>query len=846
MDQYAADQILENLAGCRERTNDSRHYSAKSLLWNARHACEFLPCGSSALRGFPVANLVIVNARNSDDEFESQASRRLMAYSSFDRRCMVFRVAKLCRCVAIWFASSVGACVRRCSVSSPSRMHSGREAGVTMTANACSAVGEGGSTSCPKNRLGPYRLVQRLGEGGMGVVHLGLDERGRGVAIKVLRDHVAHDPTARRRLAREVSTLRRVRHPRVAPVIDADVDGPRPYVVTRYVPGDPLDAWVAAHGPLSGVALATLGRGLAEALGAIHDAGVVHRDLKPGNVLVTGGEPVVIDFGIAHVADESRLTHSGLVMGTPGYLSPELLDGDAVDESTDWWAWAATLAFAATGRPPFGSGPVDAVLHRVYRGEADLRGVDPRLQSVLRAALQPRAELRPGQDEILAALDLYARGGDTGSIVGASGAAGSTAAGEATRPVAPPVALDDTQVQPAIRPSMQETIAHAPSGTSMGGGAAGPAGALGAAAVGAAAVGAAGSCAADGGWTQRLARWAGRGATPAARAHAPGSVRAASPSSASVGVSAVGAGTGGGVSADRSAAVTTTHRVAGTRAMPVAPAPQRTDAPERSAPYVGFSPAPFDPAPDGYRPANREAGERRYEPVAARPQPVVPQPPTAPQAGSAPGAWAAPRPPRRHAIQPVLLTFLLALTALAMTRPIVAALVAASWAVLARTVEASALAMYVNAAERGRRRSDALLAVLASPLRAIPALLTTVLVLVPSVLVAAGVSVGAAALLTASSGVSIAADSESTLALGFVAGVLVAWWGIGGAALRRGSRRTMRALSVNRTGAFALASALLLVAAYFAIASQASGMTPDWSPLSSSPFEGLVPVLPAW
>lgn len=590
------------------------------------------------------------------------------------------------------------------------------------------------------DRLGPYRLVQRLGEGGMGVVHLGLDERGRGVAIKVLRDHVAHDPTARQRLAREVSTLRRVRHPRVAPVLDADVDGARPYVVTRYVPGDPLDTWVAAHGPLTGAALARLGRGLAEALGAIHDAGVVHRDLKPGNVLVTGGDPVVIDFGIAHVADEARLTHTGLVMGTPGYLAPELLDGDHVQASTDWWAWAATLAFAATGRPPFGSGPVDAVLHRVYRGEADLRGVDPRLQSVLRAALQPRAGQRPGQHEILAALDVYAHGGDTGSVVGV--AAGDRA--EVTREVAPPVALDDTQVQPAIR---------------------GPVA----------------------GFAPAAARWPG--------------------------------------ASQRSAAVTTTHRVAGTRVLPVPPVAHRADRPGPHGvvpgAYVGFAPAPVAPAPAS-----------------------VPPPPVL--SGQAPVAPAPGRPPRRHAVRPVLLAFLVMLAALAMTLPIVAAIVAAGWAVLARTVDSSALALAANAAERGRRRSDAPLAVLAAPLRAIPALLTTTLVLVPSALVAAGTSVGAAALASASSGVAVAADSESMLAVGLVAGILVGWWGIGGSALRRGSRRTMRALSINRTGAVALTSALLLAAAYFAISSQASGVTPNWVPFTASPFEGLVPVLPAW
>ncbi|MFZ5871580.1 MAG: serine/threonine-protein kinase, partial [Actinomycetota bacterium] len=173
-------------------------------------------------------------------------------------------------------------------------------------------------------RLGRYRLVQRVGEGGMGVVHLALDDVGRAVAVKVLKPHVAGDPDARRRLAREVDTLRRVRHPRVAAVLDADTAGATPFVVTQYVPAPPLDAHVAAHGPLGRRALADLGDGLGEALAAIHAAGVVHRDLKPGNVLMLDGAPVVIDFGIAHVADDVRLTSTGLVMGTPGYLSPEV------------------------------------------------------------------------------------------------------------------------------------------------------------------------------------------------------------------------------------------------------------------------------------------------------------------------------------------------------------------------------------------------------------------------------------------------------------------------------------------------------------------------------------------
>ena len=259
-------------------------------------------------------------------------------------------------------------------------------------------------------QLGPYRLLHRLGEGGMGVVHLGLDRAGRAVAVKVLRAHIAHDPDARARLQREVSSLRRVQHPLVAEVIDADVEGDQPYVVTRYVPGPGLDEVVKDGGALGATSLTLLGRGLSQALGAIHAAGVVHRDLKPGNVLVLDGQPVVIDFGIAHVADDVRLTSVGLVMGTPGYLSPEVIDGEPVSTATDWWGWAATLAFAASGRPPFGRGPMDVVIDRVRRGQCDLDGVDPRLRPLLVAALDVEPARRPAAGEVLAALDRFATG----------------------------------------------------------------------------------------------------------------------------------------------------------------------------------------------------------------------------------------------------------------------------------------------------------------------------------------------------------------------------------------------------------------------------------------------------
>ncbi|HZY00234.1 MAG TPA: serine/threonine-protein kinase, partial [Dermatophilaceae bacterium] len=192
-------------------------------------------------------------------------------------------------------------------------------AGLKRDDEAGSVVrGPGQHSVVGAQRIGPYRLIQPLGEGGMGVVHLALDPNGRAVAIKVLREHIAHDREARDRLRREVETLALVQDPRVAAILDADTEGPRPYIVTRYIPGPALDRVVFEDGPLEGEALLRLGRGLWYALNAIHGAGVIHRDLKPANVVLLDGDPVVIDFGIAHVADDIRLTMTGLVMGTPG------------------------------------------------------------------------------------------------------------------------------------------------------------------------------------------------------------------------------------------------------------------------------------------------------------------------------------------------------------------------------------------------------------------------------------------------------------------------------------------------------------------------------------------------
>jgi protein kinase-like protein len=263
------------------------------------------------------------------------------------------------------------------------------------------------------DKLGGYRLLDRIGEGGMGVVFLARDQGHRTVAVKVLRSGVAGDPTARRRLAREVETMQRVRSPHVAEVIDADLDGDMPYIVTRFVPGRTLDDVVTQGGPLRGQALASLASGLAEALVAVHAAGVVHRDVKPGNVMLFQGTPVVIDFGIAQGPDATRLTMTGMFMGTPGYLAPEVIEGGPSTEASDVHAWGATVAFAATGRPPFGTGLYEGIFYRIVNGQADLAGVPAPLLPLLAGALARDPAHRPPAVQLRAQAAVL----DPGSLV---------------------------------------------------------------------------------------------------------------------------------------------------------------------------------------------------------------------------------------------------------------------------------------------------------------------------------------------------------------------------------------------------------------------------------------------
>lgn len=252
-------------------------------------------------------------------------------------------------------------------------------------------------------QVGPHRLLGRLGQGGMGTVFLGVSPDERAVAVKVLRDGLA-DPDARRRFRHELDALRRVRGPHLVEVLDADVDADLPYLVTRFVPGKRLDDLVSRGGPLGVDALTLLARGLADALAVLHEQGVVHRDLTPGNVLMLDDQPHVIDLGLATAADVTALTRSGLVIGTPGYLAPEQVTGTAVTAAVDVHAWGAVVAFAATGRPPYGTGRPEAVLYRLVHGAPDVEGVPAELAALVAAAMDADPARRPSSQALLRAL----------------------------------------------------------------------------------------------------------------------------------------------------------------------------------------------------------------------------------------------------------------------------------------------------------------------------------------------------------------------------------------------------------------------------------------------------------
>ena len=251
-------------------------------------------------------------------------------------------------------------------------------------------------------RIGHYVIRRRIGQGGMGVVYQAEDPRTEQfVAVKVLKPEVAGDHIARARLAREVETMRRVQSPNVAEVIDADTQAELPWVVTEYIPGPTLDATVTDHGPLRGRALTRFITGLARAIKDIHAVEVIHRDLKPGNVIISNGEPIVIDFGIAHAVDGAKLTQTGTFVGTPSYLSPEVIEGTDLGPATDIHAWGGTVAFASTGRPPYGSGSFEVIFFRILNGEIDMDGMHEALRPLVNRAVSRDMRNRPSAGELV-------------------------------------------------------------------------------------------------------------------------------------------------------------------------------------------------------------------------------------------------------------------------------------------------------------------------------------------------------------------------------------------------------------------------------------------------------------
>ncbi|WP_229914023.1 serine/threonine-protein kinase [Streptomyces capitiformicae] len=248
-------------------------------------------------------------------------------------------------------------------------------------------------------KIGPYRIVGRLGSGGMGWVYLGRSPAGREVAVKVVRPELAAEPEFRERFAREVAAARVVSGAYTAAVVDADTEAELPWLATLYVPGPSLAEAVRADGPLPEAQVRSLGAGLVEALQAIHAARVVHRDLKPANVLLAGDGPRVIDFGISRVDGAPGLTRVGIVVGTPPFMSPEQIRGARVGPPSDVFSLGGVLVYALTGRPPHGSG--EGVRVEVVRGTPQLDGVPARLRPIISRCLAKRPEERPQLTEIL-------------------------------------------------------------------------------------------------------------------------------------------------------------------------------------------------------------------------------------------------------------------------------------------------------------------------------------------------------------------------------------------------------------------------------------------------------------
>ncbi|MFN8183880.1 MAG: protein kinase [Candidatus Nanopelagicales bacterium] len=286
-------------------------------------------------------------------------------------------------------------------------------------------------TDVDPRRLGNWEVQARIGSGGMGVVYKAV--RGEDVAaVKVVRPGLLDDPQVAARFEREAQVLRSVHDTHISRFLDADIAGTPAWLATEYIPGPNLRDAVSIWGPLTAQRWWELARGLAQALAVLEIHGIAHRDIKPANVIMSERGPVLIDFGIAHPEDATSLTATGIVTGSPAWLSPEQANLDELTAASDVFSLGSLLAFSATGRPPFGQGATVAVLMNIQRGEPDLAGIDPTRRALLERMLAKDPKRRPSAREVL----------DIARSVGSS--ADSTVAvtppAHTTQPIRPPVA----------------------------------------------------------------------------------------------------------------------------------------------------------------------------------------------------------------------------------------------------------------------------------------------------------------------------------------------------------------------------------------------------------------------
>lgn len=318
--------------------------------------------------------------------------------------------------------------------------------------------------------IGGYKVIKALGAGGMASVYQAEAPDGRQVALKFLHPQIASDPNARKRLQREADAINRVSSSGVAKVFEVNTQGETPYVAMELIKGVTIAQDVSKFGTWDLPDLIDLAQWLARILRELHSAGVVHRDVKPANIMISKQGPVLIDFGISQTPGAERLTATGLVTGTPGYISPQLIQGEDAQARDDWWAWLCVLLYCISGRPPFGSGPIEVVLGRINTGQADLSELPQSLQRVFEAGFQVDPERRASPEQLIAAFEAVNEGKDPADYLpegswgddprsaaagtAALGTASAGAAGlEAAPPSFPPASQHGGADEPSSAPS---------------------------------------------------------------------------------------------------------------------------------------------------------------------------------------------------------------------------------------------------------------------------------------------------------------------------------------------------------------------------------------------------------